>query len=86
MNRCKNCYHYEVCNDIYTLDDDDDLFKDCSTFKEKSLIVELPCKIGDVLFKFNNKGNYIDNIQCKSIEINEFGMSIYCKNVNKSKI
>lgn len=83
MNKCDNCYHYEMCSDIFDLDD---MFEDCEHFKDKSLIIELPCKIGDVLFKVNynvsTKRHYIDNIQCKSIEINEFGMSIYCKNVN----
>lgn len=49
---CKDCLHYEVCefleketgipNDINDID--------CQFFKDKSRFVELPCKIGDVVW------------------------------------
>lgn len=46
MKKCENCYHYEVCSDIYDLTD---VFEDCEHFKGKSLIVELPCEVGDTV-------------------------------------
>ena len=55
---CKDCIHYDVCllerdnnKDKLTADG---LFKkaeeDCAYFKDKSRIVELPCKVGDKVF------------------------------------
>ena len=55
---CKDCIHYDVCllerdnsKDKLTADG---LFKkaeeDCAYFKDKSRIVELPCKVGDTIW------------------------------------
>lgn len=58
---CKDCYHYEKCyfevlrtahltgrdyREIVCIDNQ----ISCKFFKDKSLIVELPCKIGEELF------------------------------------
>lgn len=58
---CKDCYHYEKCNfealqtahltgrdyrEIVCIDNQ----ISCKFFKDKSLIVELPCKVGEELF------------------------------------
>lgn len=58
---CKNCYHYEKCyfealrkahltgrdyREIVCIDNQ----ISCRFFKDKSLIVELPCKIGDKVY------------------------------------
>lgn len=48
---CKDCYHYDMCG--YERCDDDALTF-CKDFKDKSLIVELPCKIGTELFLSDN--------------------------------
>lgn len=45
MAKCsKNCYHYDVCNGRF---DCEDYGCNCLDFKDKSLIVELPCRVGD---------------------------------------
>ena len=50
MAKCENCYHYEMCCDwisrtfIPATKEEDSA---CERFKDKSLIAELPCKIGD---------------------------------------
>ena len=38
---CKDCIHYEMCENSPVMEDG------CPYFKDKSLIVELPCKVGD---------------------------------------
>lgn len=59
MVDCKNCSHYEVCADVMKKD----LFiKEkmlkianpiCKCFLDKSKVIELPCKVGDVIY-YNN--------------------------------
>lgn len=54
---CKNCVHYDVCSkedgttnyygEVIICKDVDEL---CKYFKDKSRIVELPCKVGDNFF------------------------------------
>lgn len=45
---CKDCIHYDVCCELMKqLHWKPEL---CNSFKDKSLIVELPCKIGKELF------------------------------------
>jgi hypothetical protein len=46
MNNCENCYHFHVCDLQYRLEE----HQDCKHYKDKSLIVELPCKVGDTVY------------------------------------
>ena len=41
---CKDCLHYEVC---YYHD-----FEECEWFRDKSELVHLPCKVGDIVYCF----------------------------------
>lgn len=47
MNKCNKCYHNKVCLDSANYKK----AEKCSQFKDKSLIVELPCKAGDVVYE-----------------------------------
>ena len=62
---CKECYHYDACGgysptdldkDVWDLcakgksDEIPDIEDRCSEFKDKSLIIELPCKVGDTVY------------------------------------
>lgn len=51
---CKDCYHYEMCLPRVAVGGN----KICQYFKDKSLIVELPCKVGGYVYyvalDFNN--------------------------------
>lgn len=52
MAKCENCYHYEAClNSLsgYKVLNNTEGFV-CEHYKDKSLIVELPCRFGDDLF------------------------------------
>ena len=61
---CKDCYHYENCHLRIALNMDYDetknkpiteMEKRCEYFKDKSLIVELPCKVGDKVYYLSIK-------------------------------
>lgn len=45
---CKDCYHYDMCLPRVAVGGD----KICESFKDESRIVELPCKVGDKVYKF----------------------------------
>ena len=40
MEDCRNCIHYNVCIS----------HEECKDFKNKTRFVELPCKIGDIIY------------------------------------
>ena len=44
MSKCENC----ICNSV--CDHNKYGFENCNNYKDKSLCVELPCKVGDDLF------------------------------------
>lgn len=82
--KCEECLHYEVCK---ALEEGNGIrmikAENCSFYKNESLIVELPCKAGDVLFvkeydQYTEK-EYIEKVKCNEIEIIEDGISIICK-------
>lgn len=47
MKTCKDCIHYDVCLCAFG----DCLYKTCDQFKNKSKFIELPCSIGDNVYK-----------------------------------
>lgn len=47
---CKDCVYYDVCCDEYELAH----AENCNNFKDKSKILELPCKVGDVVYVIKN--------------------------------
>ena len=58
---CKKCYHCDVCSEkdgttnFYGKEFAcNDVEKRCQYFKNKSLVVELPCKVGDVVYVIKN--------------------------------
>ena len=66
---CKDCYHCEACENRFAglkqicvdepvkhLELNPAVEKCCENFKDKSLIVELPCKVGDEIYVMN-RGN-----------------------------
>lgn len=46
MAKCENCYHYHTCDLQYRLED----YQECKYYKDKSLIIELPCRVGDTVY------------------------------------
>lgn len=69
MTNCENCYHYNVCSgrpDVETYG------CKCDDYKDKSSIIEIPCKIGDKVYRinesitpvFDNEMNFIHYEHC----------------------
>ena len=57
---CEKCIHYEVCDLNRRLSRNTNSLmydKECRLFKDKSLYIELPCKVGDTVYSV--KGNFI---------------------------
>lgn len=57
MKTCKDCYHFDACVDklgttkfydnVIAANNVEDL---CKTFKDKSLVLDLPCKVGSTVY------------------------------------
>lgn len=71
MKTCENCIHYPICLDIGATRcdnfDDEFSYTTCTMFKDKSKLIELPCYIGDTVYKIyyyrgacNNCDSYAD--------------------------
>lgn len=49
-HECKNCVHCDVCR-IREFPSIQEILEDgCNKYKDKSLVVELPCKVGDEVY------------------------------------
>ena len=89
MAKCENCYHYEMCCDWISrtfIPVTKEEGSACEHFKDKYLIVELPCKVGDILYVIDydcdSEMSYIEKVKCHSIEIcDEDDISIYCETI-----
>lgn len=62
MPKCENCYHYDIC-----------IFhgasgcERCMQYKDKSLIVELPCKVGDTVWIIFGEDEIIKDFEILNI-------------------
>lgn len=54
MMKCEDCIHFDKCSDTYEYifgnKYENEVENICNTFKDKSLFVELPCKVGDKVY------------------------------------
>lgn len=95
--KCKDCLHYKVCRKWYILaghsakEADEIVGREitggfCTDFSEKSMAIELPCKVGDVLFTIeydcDSGKSYIEKVKCSSIEIDDVEISICCETID----
>ncbi len=60
MSKCENCVHYERCDGSSETVSEN---YQCDYFKDKSLFVELPCKVGDKVYVTDIKPNEV--IECE---------------------
>lgn len=62
---CKDCIHYDVCDCYHTASDTGrfayqnfsykdrhDVEESCDNFKDKSRVLDLPCKVGSDVFLY----------------------------------
>jgi len=89
---CKDCFYYELCQ---ALEDNGQVSKihpnACGFYKHKSLIVELPCKVGDIVYDIADGTAYAtrvlqfvyfgDRWACRTVSsfpnVNDFGTRIF---------
>lgn len=55
MPKCENCYHAEICKNYPNTGlppkmRQELVNKGCEHYKDKSLIIELPCRVGDTVY------------------------------------
>ena len=62
MATCKDCLHNEMCYGTHTDDS-----PTCCDFKDKSRYIELPCKVGDVMYQVTR--NFISEFRVRFVEI-----------------
>lgn len=81
---CKDCIHYEACKFLGMNVDDTKLRKEfCGCFKDKGRFVELPCKVGDKVYKieplYYQMFTHEDDCKCATCEdFYEGGMGDPC--------
>ncbi len=85
--KCEKCLHYEVCkslcNGIRMIN-----ASHCNFYRDETLIADLSCKAGDVLFakKYNVETGkeYIEKVKCNEIEIVKGSILVICKTIEGS--
>ncbi|MBQ8840889.1 MAG: hypothetical protein IJ004_06185 [Clostridia bacterium] len=65
---CKNCVHEDVCKEPILIKCDNG---DCDHYKDKSLFVELPVRVGQTVYRIANYGNSRNGIIVREIEENQ---------------
>lgn len=71
MLNCKDCAHFEACKNIYEVHGDG-LSEEsyvCDQFSNRSRFVELPCKVGGILYHPVPLRNVISEYKIKSFQI-----------------
>ena len=93
MNKCENCYHFDVCKNYlaelgYTLGVDYRATK-CPFYKDKSLIGELPCKVGDVVYRImtshHTRIKSIKETKVCRIAVDADGIYLFCQHCAATK-
>lgn len=67
---CQDCIHYDVCWRIKEVETGNPMITSyhiCRAFKDKSRFIELPCKVGDTVYKL--LGNKIYEMRAVAIPI-----------------
>lgn len=91
---CKDCEHYLLCaNDITNFYEDfknkNDVEERCLYFKDKSTMLELPCKVGDTVYVINRAGKpqkmILDepDIRCHCVDEDNLCMAL-CSDKNNN--
>lgn len=72
MATCKDCLYVEVCPFKRYRVEKDRMEKRCSFFKDRSGFVELPCKVGDLIYIIKKaRGLSVRGAKVNSITITE---------------
>ena len=75
MANCKDCLYVEVCPFKRYRVEKDRMEKRCSFFKDRSRFVELPCKVGDTVYRL--KDDKVTKEQVVEFGISSRGVVLY---------
>ena len=68
---CENCIHRDVCGIDVIFEK-----KGCEDFKDESLFIELPCKVGDTVYIADHWGKKVQEFHVNWFTITDNG--VYC--------
>lgn len=71
MIKCENCIHYEVCGEHVAQ------VGSCDYFKDETLFVKLPCKIGTPVFIVNKTMGRVYPGKFRLDDIDQFGRRVF---------
>ena len=76
---CKDCIHVNVCNVMYCDIMPRRSIKSCGCFKDKSRFVEIPCKVGDVIYFVhrNHAEVFFETFTVEMIAESKYGWNAY---------
>ena len=75
MATCRDCIHYDVCHNNFKNIDMNKEMTDkhcCVYFKDKSRIIELPCKVGNLVFEPYR--DFINVYEITTIRLSKYGL------------
>ena len=70
-NKCENCIHGDECFSRWAYRESKTEIGNCNHFKDKSLFVELPCKVGDKVYRLNYLCSAVNEATVKAIYYTE---------------
>ena len=73
MSKCENCIHGGACHlwcKGYAVS--------CDNFKDKSLFVELPCKVGDIVHRVSFVNKNIETLKVEGFNRNLASWKVHC--------
>ena len=86
MSKCENCIHNVICSADAYFKSIDDCEKYCCHYKDKSLFVELPCKVGDKVYITDGKPHEVTECEITSFTIDCDGVGGFSyEPTNKNK-
>lgn len=81
MAKCENCYHYEAClNSLFEnkVLNNTEVFA-CEHYKDKSLIVELPCNVSDIVYEVDGE---IYELKIKKVIVSKSNVEFECFDID----
>lgn len=90
MAKCENCYYCNVCSLAKTYESENfligyqELIENCENFKDKSLIIELTRRVGDIVYEISNDEIY--SLIILSIVITDNGIEFNCMEIVEENI
>lgn len=76
MAKCENCYHAGVCLHRINYEDYD---CECANYKDKSLIVELPCNVSDIVYEVDGE---IYELKIKKVIVSKSNIEFECFDID----